>query len=78
METFEPCQKCSSCGASAHPASGCQYTENTLICGRCIREAWKWIKGHTNLVNRVGPKGSKEKVSFYEAAGINRPKDLGV
>jgi hypothetical protein len=77
-DQFDPCAKCSSCGGSAHPASGCQYTEDMIICGRCTRLAWNWIRGHTNLVKRVGPKGSKQKVSFYEAAARNRPKDNGV
>lgn len=75
---YAPCTKCASCGGSAHPATGCQYSERVIICGRCIREAWHWIKGHTSMKKRVGPKGSKQKVSFYEAAGRNRPIDNGV
>jgi len=50
-----------------------------LICGRCIREAWRWIKGHTNLDKRVGAKvKGAARVSFYEAAGRNRPIDNGI
>lgn len=61
---------CPCCGGSSHPASGCAYSETYVICGRCIRETWRWVKGHTNVVKRVGKKGeSKEFVSFYEAAG---------
>lgn len=78
--SFAPCRTCASCGGSAHVASGCEYSPTMLICGRCIREAWRWIRGHTQLEKRVGAKGVKgaKRVSFYEAAALNRPKDLGV
>jgi hypothetical protein len=59
---------CASCKGVAHPATGCQYSETMIICGPCIRKAWVWIAGHTNTSKRVGPKGSKQRVSFYEAA----------
>jgi hypothetical protein len=63
--------RCASCGGAAHPASGCQYSETYIVCGRCTRSFWNWVKGHTNMMKRVGPKGVKPalKVSFYEAAG---------
>ena len=76
---FAPCRSCSSCGGSAHPASGCEYSPTMLICGRCVRLAWRWILGHTELKKRVGPKRKNAVyVSFYHAASLNRPKDLGV
>jgi len=61
--------RCAACGGVAHPATGCQYGPKTLICGPCTRRAWEWIKKHTKETKRVGPKGSKCRVSFYEAAG---------
>jgi len=61
-----PCRKCAACGASAHPASGCEYNKQTIVCGRCVRDAWKWIAGHTKKKTRVGPRGSKKYISFYD------------
>ena len=52
---------CASCKGSAHPATGCQYTEKTIVCGRCVREFWKWLKGNTSRKFRIGPKGTKAK-----------------
>lgn len=51
---------CPSCGVASHPASGCAYSETYIVCGRCVREAWRWIKGHTNILKRVGTQKSKE------------------
>lgn len=61
--------ECAACGGAAHPATGCQYTETMIVCGPCVRRFWRWAKGHTDRVWRVGEKPSKVFVSFYEAAG---------
>jgi hypothetical protein len=52
--------RCACCKGAAHPASGCQYSERVIICGRCTREAWRWIKGHTNS------KGRRKGPNFYD------------
>ena len=59
---------CSFCGGAAHPATGCIYGPNTIACWRCTKEAWHWIKGHTNG-NVRARRGVKPSLSFYEAAG---------
>lgn len=46
--------RCASCKGAAHPASGCQYSEKTIICGRCVREFWRWVKGHTQPRKKKG------------------------
>ena len=53
--------RCPSCGSPSHPASGCVYSENYVVCGRCVRETWRWVKGHTNISKRVGNRKSKEE-----------------
>lgn len=68
------------CGGAAHPASGCQYTETAILCGRCVREIWIWVCKHTDTMKTVGRKPTQEErkmrprperrlASFYEAAG---------
>lgn len=57
---------CFFCGGPAHPATGCQYTERVIACGRCTREAWAWVKGWTNRKRKDG-------LSFYEAAAYRPP-----
>jgi hypothetical protein len=57
---YEPCQRCAQCKGSAHPASGCQYSSRTLICGPCTRQAWKWVREHVN------GKGGRSGVFFYD------------
>ena len=65
--------KCASCKGVAHPATGSQHSETFIVCGRCTRETWAWVRTHTDRVYRVGPKGvpkgERRFVSFYEAAG---------
>ena len=58
--------RCRTCGGVAHPASGCVYTSPRssspfIVCGPCVREAWRWIKGWTNQGGRRGAP------SFYES-----------
>jgi hypothetical protein len=54
--------ECRDCGGPAHPATGCQYTEDWIVCGPCTRLAWKWI------LNFVNSKGGHRGVYFYEHA----------
>ena len=61
-------QKCAACEGVAHQATGCQYTATMLVCGPCVRTFWAWAQVHTAQKRRVGPKPSKNWVSFYEAA----------
>jgi hypothetical protein len=44
--------RCPTCGGPSHPASGCQYSENFVVCGPCVREAWVWIVQMTNSKGR--------------------------
>ncbi len=53
---------CNFCEGVAHPATGCQYTENMIACGPCTRRFWAWFEQHSNprpILNRreefVGP-----------------------
>lgn len=55
---------CRDCGGVAHPASGCQYTPNWIVCGPCVRAAWAWI------VPMTQSKGRRNGPSFY--AHVNR------
>jgi hypothetical protein len=48
--------KCAACKGSAHPDTGCQYTETCLICGPCVRRFWEWASGNGSRKFRVGPK----------------------
>jgi hypothetical protein len=52
--------RCFFCDGVAHPATGCQYTENAVACGPCVRDAWRWIKGFTNQ------KGRRRGPAFYD------------
>ena len=62
---------CASCGGAAHPATGCQYTTTTIVCGPCVRAFWAWVREHTAKMKRVGDRKRRPAmfVSFYEAAG---------
>jgi hypothetical protein len=51
---------CASCGGSAHPSTGCQYTERTLICRRCTVAFWAWLRQHVN------GKGLRKGLCFYD------------
>lgn len=49
--------RCSSCGGSAHPASGSQISESIIICGPCVRRFHAWVREHQAKRYRVGPRG---------------------
>ena len=51
---------CASCKGVAHPATGCAWSETTLVCGPCARSFWRWMMQHT--------RARKGKPSFYDAA----------
>ena len=53
---------CKMCGGVAHPSSGCQYSENFVVCGPCVRRDWKW------LLNHINTKGGRKGMFFYEYA----------
>lgn len=59
--------RCRTCGGVAHPASGCAYSPTFIVCGPCVREAWRWIKGFTNQ------KGRRKGRSFYECVNTISP-----
>ena len=52
--------RCASCKGVAHPATGCQYSEKTLICRACTVRFWQWLKPHVN------GKGRRKGVCFYD------------
>lgn len=51
---------CAACKGPAHPASGCQYTAQTLVCGPCVREFWAWAVRHINGAGR------RRGLAFYD------------
>lgn len=53
--------RCAACGGAAHPSTGCQYSEDMLVCLRCTRAFWRWLRDHQNKRYRVGPKGKGAK-----------------
>jgi hypothetical protein len=55
--------RCFFCDGVAHPQTGCQYSETCIACGPCVRDAWKWVKAHTNKRNKKW-----SNLSFYECA----------
>lgn len=65
--------KCNFCGGPAHPATGCQYSENMISCYRCTVEAWSWVKHHTSA--KAGRRRNKVPTarSFYESI-VTPPK----
>lgn len=65
--------RCPCCGGCSHPASGCQYAADIVVCGPCTRSFWRWAVHH---VNKMPGKRARHRVSFYEAAGA-RPLDEG-
>lgn len=62
---------CFLCGGSAHPATGCVYSPTCILCHRCTREQWRWVKGWTNARMKQGH-------YFYQCAGLGmeKAKDL--
>lgn len=56
---------CFFCGGVVHPATGCQWSARVIACGRCTRDFWRWLKGHTN--RKWGG------VYFYDCAVTPRP-----
>lgn len=58
---------CFFCGGAAHPATGHAYTARVLACYRCTKEAFAFVKSHTNK-KASGKKYVKTAMSFYEAA----------
>lgn len=69
--------RCSTCGGVAHPATGCQYSQNFIVCGPCTREAWQWLRQFT------ASKGRRRGPSFYDHVNklsapitVSGPEDL--
>lgn len=54
---------CADCKGVAHPASGCQYSPRTIVCGPCVRRTWAWIRQFTST------KGMRSGIAFYDHAG---------
>jgi len=52
---------CRDCGGVAHPASGCQYTENYIVCGPCTRRVIKYVVDMTSSKGR-----RKGRPAFYD------------
>jgi hypothetical protein len=65
-------QQCGACKGVAHPATGCAWSDRTLVCGPCARSFWKWMIGHTNQRRRF--KKGKPSPDFYGAA-LSSPSD---
>lgn len=66
--------QCNFCKGPAHPATGCVYGPKTIACASCVRDFWKWARGHTNKKaarrkRKDGTMKSETSLSFYEAAG---------
>ena len=61
---------CTICGGPAHPATGAQYSERTIVCRACVVELWTW------LLNRLRgkPRGGKGP-NFYDHAGKGTTDD---
>lgn len=55
---------CRTCGGAAHPATGCVYGPNFIVCRRCTVEAWRWIQTFT------AGKGRRRGPSFYEHVNV--------
>ena len=51
---------CRLCGACTHPATGCVYTENFIVCRNCTVEGWRWLQ------RRNFGKGGRKGLYFYE------------
>lgn len=61
--------KCARCGGPWHPATGASYQRDAaFICGPCERVFWAWVRGHTAVAKRVGPREEKPArfLYFYE------------
>jgi hypothetical protein len=43
---------CRTCGGVTHPATGCVYSENYIVCRNCTVEAWAWIRQHMSSKGR--------------------------
>lgn len=52
---------CASCGGAAHDASGRRYSARTIVCGRCVRAFWAWVRVHTK---------PRKGTDFYGAATV--------
>lgn len=64
--------RCLRCGGAWHFATGAAYQgDAALICGPCEREFWKWVRRHTAVAKRVGPREETPArfVYFYEHTG---------
>ena len=61
--------RCPSCGGVAHPATGCQHSENVVVCGPCTRKFWAWLAPFTNNKGR----GKGRKLAFYDS--VNRVRE---
>jgi len=56
--------RCPDCGGVSHPASGCQYSERTVVCGRCTRRVFSWVRVFT------ASKGARcGRPAFYDHVG---------
>ena len=71
MPTASPSIRCAQCGGAAHSASGCQYSERTVICGPCVRRWWAWYVKHVN------GKGARSGIYFYEHAQRPEVREKG-
>jgi hypothetical protein len=62
--------RCAACKGPAHPASGCQYTARTLVCGPCARRFWEWAVRHANGAGR------RRGIAFYDHVTARTPQQL--
>lgn len=61
---------CFFCGGPAHPATGCQYSDNVVACRQCAVDFWAWFRAQQHKRERVyrDAKG-RLHADFYAAAG---------
>lgn len=60
--------KCASCEGVAHPATGCAWSERTLVCRSCAVRFWAWMQSHTRARARKPSKAGRISGDFYGAA----------
>lgn len=51
---------CKLCGGCTHPATGCVYAADWIVCRNCTLAGWLWMR------SVLFSKGGRKGVYFYE------------
>lgn len=64
---------CPTCGGVSHPATGCVYSPNFVVCWRCTLEFGHWLERWTNRGPVPARRGKPAKPAFFAHVNVIHP-----